>query len=35
MTLKLGIPSKGRLMGKTVDWFGARDVLLTLTGDDR
>lgn len=35
MALKLGIPSKGRLMGKTVDWFGAQGVALTLTGDDR
>ena len=24
MTLKIGVPSKGRLMDKTFDWFGAR-----------
>ena len=26
MTLRLGLPSKGRLMEKTFDWFGARDL---------
>ena len=26
MTLKLGIPSKGRLMEKTFDWFSARGI---------
>ena len=26
MTLKLGVPSKGRLMEKTFDWFGARGI---------
>jgi ATP phosphoribosyltransferase len=35
MTLKLGVPSKGRLMEKTFDWFGARGVTLTRTGSDR
>ena len=24
MTLKLGVPSKGRLMDKTFEWFAAR-----------
>ncbi|MDJ0823899.1 MAG: ATP phosphoribosyltransferase [Rhodobacter sp.] len=33
--IKLGVPSKGRLMQKTFDWFGARGVGLTLTGADR
>ena len=35
MTLKLGVPSKGRLMEKTFDWFGARGVTLSRTGSDR
>ncbi|MEM9577474.1 MAG: ATP phosphoribosyltransferase [Pseudomonadota bacterium] len=35
MTIKLGVPSKGRLMEKTVDWFGARGVTLSRTGSDR
>ena len=35
MTLKLGVPSKGRLMDKTFDWFGARGVTLRRTGSDR
>ena len=35
MTVKLGVPSKGRLMEKTFDWFGARGVTLTLAGSDR
>ncbi len=29
MTLKLGIPSKGRLMSKTADWFGAKGLDFT------
>ena len=33
--LKLGIPSKGRLMDKTFDWFGARGVGLSRAGSDR
>ena len=28
MTIKLGVPSKGRLMEKTFDWFGARGVVM-------
>lgn len=35
MTLKIGIPSKGRLMEKTFDWFAARDTTITRTGDAR
>lgn len=35
MTIKLGVPSKGRLMEKTFEWFARRDVSLTRTGSDR
>ncbi|ETX30115.1 ATP phosphoribosyltransferase [Roseivivax isoporae] len=35
MSVKLGVPSKGRLMEKTFDWFGARGVSLSRTGSDR
>ena len=35
MTLKLGVPSKGRLMEKTFDWFGASGIELARTGSDR
>ncbi|MCT4556067.1 MAG: ATP phosphoribosyltransferase [Pelagimonas sp.] len=35
MSLKLGVPSKGRLMEKTFDWFGARGIELARTGSDR
>ena len=35
MTLKLGIPSKGRLMEKTFDWFAARGVTLCKSGSER
>ncbi|MEL7104503.1 MAG: ATP phosphoribosyltransferase [Pseudomonadota bacterium] len=35
MTLKLGVPSKGRLMEKTAQWFEKRSVTITLTGDAR
>lgn len=35
MTIKLGVPSKGRLMEKTFDWFGARGVSLMRTGNER
>ena len=35
MTIKLGVPSKGRLMEKTFDWFGARGVTLERSGSDR
>jgi len=33
--LKLGVPSKGRLMDKTFDWFGQRGVTLRKSGQDR
>lgn len=35
MTVKLGVPSKGRLMEKTFDWFARRGIILTRTGSDR
>ena len=35
MTIKLGVPSKGRLMEQTTDWFAERGVMLTRTGSDR
>lgn len=35
MSVKLGIPSKGRLMADTFDWFAARGVTLERTGTDR
>ncbi|WP_116598913.1 ATP phosphoribosyltransferase [Primorskyibacter marinus] len=35
MTVKLGVPSKGRLMEKTFDWFGERGVTLSRTGSER
>lgn len=33
--IKLGVPSKGRLMEKTFDWFAARGVTLKRTGSER
>lgn len=35
MTLKLGVPSKGRLMEQCFDWFAARGVTLRRTGSER
>ncbi len=35
MTLKLAVPSKGRLMEKTFAWFGARGIEMARTGDER
>ena len=35
MTIKIGVPSKGRLMEKTFDWFGARGVELSRSGSER
>ena len=35
MTIKLGVPSKGRLMEKTFEWFGARGVGLARAGSER
>jgi ATP phosphoribosyltransferase len=33
--LKIGVPSKGRLMEKTFDWFEARGVTMRKTGNER
>ena len=33
--IKIGVPSKGRLMEKTFDWFGARGVTMQRTGGER
>jgi ATP phosphoribosyltransferase len=33
--IRLGVPSKGRLMEKTFDWFGERGLRLMRTGSDR
>lgn len=33
--LKLGIPSKGRLQDKTIDWFAERGVSVQRTGSER
>lgn len=33
--LKIGVPSKGRLMEKTFDWFGAHGVTMARTGNER
>lgn len=35
MSIKLGVPSKGRLMEKTFSWFGDRGVILRRTGLER
>ncbi|MCZ8078649.1 MAG: ATP phosphoribosyltransferase [Rhodobacteraceae bacterium] len=35
MMLKIGVPSKGRLMEKTFDWFGTRGITMRQTGNDR
>lgn len=35
MSLKIGVPSKGRLMEKTFDWFGTRGVTMRQTGAER
>lgn len=35
MALKIGVPSKGRLMDKTFDWFGARGLTMRQSGADR
>jgi len=35
MTLKLGVPSKGRLMAKTVEWFARHGIALGRSGSDR
>ena len=33
--IRLGVPSKGRLMEQTFDWFAARGVTLSRSGSDR
>lgn len=35
MTVKIGVPSKGRLMEKTFDWFAERGVTMSRTGAER
>jgi len=35
MSVKLGVPSKGRLMEKTFQWFETRGITLSRTGSDR
>ncbi len=35
MILKIGVPSKGRLMEKTFDWFGARGLTMRQAGAGR
>ena len=35
MSIKLGVPSKGRLMEKTFDWFERAGIRLSRTGSDR
>ena len=35
MTLKLGVPSKGRLMEKTFSWFEKRSINLSRSSSDR
>lgn len=35
MTIKLGVPSKGRLMEKTFEWFAARGVILSRSASER
>ncbi len=33
--LKIGVPSKGRLMEQTFDWFGTRGITMRQSGADR
>ena len=35
MSVKIGVPSKGRLMEKTFEWFGAHGIELSRTGSER
>ena len=35
MTLKIGVPSKGRLMDQTFEWFGLRGITMRQTGGTR
>jgi len=35
MTIRLGVPSKGRLMDKTFEWFASRGIILRRAGSER
>lgn len=35
MSLKIGVPSKGRLMEQTFEWFGTRGITMRQTGAER
>lgn len=35
MSIKIGVPSKGRLMEKTFDWFAKRGITLQRSGSER
>ena len=35
MSVRIGVPSKGRLMEKTFEWFGSRGIELGRTGSER
>lgn len=35
MTIKLGVPSKGRLMEKTFEWFASRGITLSRSASER
>ena len=35
MSLRLGVPSKGRLMEKAFAWFGAHGIVLSRSGSER
>ncbi len=35
MTIKLGVPSKGRLMEKSFEWFAARGITLSRSASER
>ncbi len=35
MSLRLGLPSKGRLQGQVIDWFAARGIAIARSGDAR
>lgn len=35
MTIRLGVPSKGRLMDKTFEWFAGRGLTLRKSGQER
>ena len=35
MSIKLGVPSKGRLMERTFEWFAERGVELSKSGSER